>query len=295
MENAMPAFLLPFSCRRTQQFATAAKVGRTVQAKWQRSMKDMSKHTVASDIKRALCGKSFLTGVVGMVLVIVLSSLESIIGMARNPNPLQNGYHAQLVTDALSADWVTMALPILCALPFTTAFVDDIKSGFIKQFLPRSGVKPYIKGKLIACGLSGGLVLILGIMLAYGLSVLVFTPMELALGPEETAPPYFAQVLMKAALLFFSGAFWSLTGFTFAALTQNRYMAYASPFIIYYVLIILNERYFSDLYVLYPKEWLFPSDVWVMGGFGVILLLAELSAIVCLGVTIVARRRLSNV
>lgn len=255
----------------------------------------MKKHTVASDIKRALSGRSFLMGAVGMVLVIALSSLESIIGVARSPNPLQNGYHAQLVMDALSADWVTLALPILCALPFTTAFVDDIKSGFIKQYLHRSGNASYIKGKLIACGFSGGLTLFIGIVLAYGISVLVFTPMELTLGPKETAQPYFAQLLMKAATLFFSGTFWSLIGFTFAALTMNKYMAYASPFIIYYVLIILNERYFNDLYVLYPKEWLFPSDTWVLGGFGVILLLVELSAIVCLGFTIVARRRLSHV
>lgn len=250
---------------------------------------------VSSEVKRALIGKGFLTGITGMVLVIVLSSIESMIGMVRNPAALQNGYHAKFIMDALSSDWVTLALPILCALPFTTAFVDDIKSGFIKQFLPRSGVKPYINGKLLACGLSGGLALFTGIVLAYGISALVFTPMELALTPEETAQPYFAQLLMKAATLFFSGAFWSLAGFTFAALTMNRYMAYASPFIIYYVLIILNERYFSDLYVLYPKEWLFPSDAWVLGGFGVILLLVELSAVVCLGFAIVAGRRLSHV
>jgi uncharacterized protein YceK len=254
-----------------------------------------SNFTISSDIKRALSGRGFLTGVAGMVLVIALSSLESITSDAQSGEALQNGYHAQLVMEALASDWVTLALPILCALPFTTVFVDDIKSGFIKQYLPRAGVKPYIKGKLIACGFSGGLALLFGIMLAYGLSALVFIPMELALTPEETAQPYFAQLLMTAVTLFFSGAFWSLAGFMFAALTMNRYMAYASPFILYYVLIILNERYFNDLYVLYPKEWLFPSDTWVMGGFGVILLLAELSAAVCLGFAIVAERRLSNV
>ena len=76
---------------------------------------------------------------------------------------------------------------------------------------------------------------------------------------------------------------------------MSKYMAYASPFILYYVLIILNERYFENLYVLYPKEWLFPSDAWVMGGFGVILLLVELTAIVSLAFAITAKRRLSNV
>jgi hypothetical protein len=161
--------------------------------------------------------------------------------------------------------------------------------------LPRSGVRQYIKGKLIACGLSGGLVLFCGIIMAYGLSALIFTPMELALEKDAVAQPYFAQVLMIAATLFLSGAFWSLVGFTFASLTMSRYMAYASPFILYYVLIILHERYFDKLYVLYPKEWLFPSDAWVLGSLGVILLLAILTAVISLSFVITAKRRLENV
>ena len=291
----MPAFFMPFSEAMTQVFRNCSKSRAHRTGKMAKRLKYMNNRTISSDIKRALSGKGFLTGVAGMMLVIALPSLEGIITVAQNGEALQNGYHAQLIMEALASDWVTLALPIFCALPYTSAFVDDIKSGFIKQYLPRSGIKPYIKGKLIACGLSGGLTLFTGIILAYGLSTLVFTPMELALTPEETAQPYFAQLLMTAATLFFSGVFWSLAGFMFAALTMNRYMAYASPFILYYVLIILNERYFNDLYVLYPKEWLFPSDTWVMGGFGLILLLAELSAVACVGFTLVAKRRHSYV
>ena len=252
-------------------------------------------YTTRSDIRRALTGRGFLVGVIGLVLVIALSSLESIIGAARSETPLQNGFHAQLILTALSADWVTLALPIVCALPFTTAFVDDIKSGFIKQYLHRTGTMSYLKAKIIACALSGGLVLFAGIVLAYFMSSLIFVPMEFALGEDEMAQPYLAELLMAAFALFFSGAFWSLTGFTFAAATNSRYMAYASPFIIYYVLIILHERYFENLYILYPKEWLLPSDAWVLGGFGVMLLLLELTVIVSLLFTITAKRRLSNV
>ncbi|MGI6174957.1 MAG: hypothetical protein ACOYJC_02100 [Christensenellales bacterium] len=251
--------------------------------------------SIQSDIKRALGGKGFLVGVLGMALVITLSGVEGFIKLVQEPQALTNGHHAQWIMDALSSDWVTLALPILCALPFTNSFVDDIKSGFIKQYLPRSGRTTYMKGKLIACGLSGGLALMLGTLLTYGLSMLIFTPMELALVEGETAQPYLAQLLSQAGMLFFSGVFWSLAGLTFSALTMNKYMAYASPFILYYVLIILHERYFPSLYVLYPKEWLFPSDAWVLGAWGVILLLAELTAIVCSVFAITAQRRLDHV
>lgn len=256
---------------------------------------NMRTHTISSDIRRALTGRGFLVGVIGMVLVIGLSSMQSVIEAARSTEPLQNGFHAQLILTALSADWVTLAIPILCALPFTAAFVDDVKSGYIKPYLHRAGMKRYIRGKLTACGLSGGLALLFGILLTYGLSALVFTPAELALTEEMTAQPYLAQVLLASVTLFLSGALWSLVGFTFAALTMSKYMAYASPFIIYYVLIILHERYFENLYVLYPKEWLFPSDTWILGSFGVILLLAELIGIVALAFAHAAKRRLAHV
>jgi len=255
----------------------------------------MRTYSVSSDIKRALCSKGFLFGIVSMVLMMLITSLSSILPKIQSGVILPNGYHGKLILDALISNDVTLALPILCTLPFTAAFVDDIKSGFIKQYLPRSGVKSYIKGKLIACGLSGGLVLFLGIMISYGLSSLIFTPMELALAKNAVEEPYFAQVLMSAATIFLSGAFWSLVGFTFAALTMSKYMAYASPFILYYVLIILNERYFEKLYVFYPKEWLSPTRGWVFGTFGMILLLAELTTVVALAFVIIAKRRLENV
>jgi hypothetical protein len=251
--------------------------------------------TIAANIKQALFNRGFLIGVIGAVLVIFLSSADGIMQAFRSTTPQANGFHATLLFAALSTDGMTLALPIICTLPYTASFVDDIKSGFIKQYLPRSNVKSYIFGKLAACALSGGLTLFFGMILAYGISALVFTPMEVALGKDEIAQPYFAQFLIRALLFFFSGAFWSVLGMTFATLTKSKYIAYASPFIFYYVLIILNERYFDNLYVLYPKEWLNPSDFWVMSNFGVILLLFELTTITALGFALAARRRIRQI
>ena len=154
-------------------------------------MRQKKTYTISSDMRRAFTSKGFLIGAVGLVLVIALSSLEGIINAARSTTPLQNGFHGQIVMTALSSNWVTLAIPILCALPFTAAFVDDIKSGFIKQYLHRTNIKQYIKAKIIACGLSGGLVLLAGIITAYFLSYLVFTPMEFALEVECGCPAVF--------------------------------------------------------------------------------------------------------
>lgn len=251
-------------------------------------------YAVSTDLKRALAAKGFVFGMAGMMLMIMIASIGGISEHLSSPGALPAGFHAKLILDALTSDDVTLALPVLCTLPFTTAFVDDIKSGYIKEYLPRCGVGDYIRGKLIACGVSGGLTLAAGVFAAYALSALVFLPMELVPDPKAAIVPYFAQICTKALIVFLTGAFWSLTGFTLASLTMSKYMAYASPFVLYYVLIILHERYFEDFYVLYPKEWLAQTQVWVLDYYGIVVLLLALSAVMCLIFIIAARRRLEN-
>ena len=114
------------------------------------------------------------------------------------------------------------------------------------------------------------------------LAILMYTP-------KAAAP-----VMEKLLLFFLSGAFWACVGMLFAALTGSKYMAYASPFIIYYVLIILCERYFTFLYVLYPKEWTAPSEGWMWGTGGVVIMLLELTVIVSAVFSIAAKRRLAR-
>lgn len=253
------------------------------------------KDALTCDIRRALGAKGFFAGAAAMVLMIVIASLDGLIPALGSKQPLAAGFHGQLILAALTSDDVTMALPILCALPFTTAFVDDIKSGYIRQYLPRSGFGGYIRGKLVACGLSGGLVLVAGLAAAYCLAVLGLTPLELAAPVDAPPAPIWPELTLNAIILFCSGAFWALVGFALAALTMSRYMAYASPFVAYYVLIILHERYFKQFFALYPKEWLAQTQQWIWSGYGIPLLLLELTAIVALLCALAMKRRLAHV
>ena len=129
----------------------------------------------------------------------------------------------------------------------------------------------------MGCAVSGGLVLALGIFIAYGFAALLFLPMEAYPKAGETVPNYFGNLLQTALMFFASGAFWSLTGMTFAALTDSKYMAYASPF------------------VLYPREWLNPSPRWVFGKIGVAVLLIEFSLLMALAFAFAAKRRLERI
>lgn len=246
-------------------------------------------------IRQAVSGKGMYIGILSATVVLLLSTVQDVLLAFRSEELLQNGFHHTCIMNALTSDAMTLTLPIIAALPFTSSFIDDIKSGFVKEYLPRTTKSGYLLGKIFGSLVSGGLSVSLGVLLGYLVAALVFSPMEAALEPGAAARPYFEELMGKALLFFCSGAFWSLVGLTLATLTNSKYMAYASPFVLYYVLIILYERYFDTLYVLYPKEWTNPSAFWMWGNAGVVLLLLELSIIFGLLFFHAAKRRLEQI
>ena len=254
-------------------------------------------HKLTADCRQAFLSPAFFLSVTGTALILFLSGFDRIISAFRTIQTgslLEYGFHGNLVLSVLSSDTAFMIFPIAAALPFTASYVDDIKSGFIKMYLPRMGCLQYIGGKLLACALSGGSVFLLGGLLCCGISSLCFLPLEVA---PETGMEYSScllQLFQQSGLYFCSGAFWSLTGLTFSAVTGSRYMAYASPFIFYYVLIILCERYFPSLYILHPEEWISPSGNWPLGKWSAALWLLELSGLCSLAFLIIAKKRLTE-
>lgn len=144
-------------------------------------------------------------------------------------------------------------VPVLAALPYGLAWLNEYQSGYLKAVLPRTGVTSYIIGKFLACGISGGLLEVLGVWIFR----LIKTEAE----------------EINGMLVFASGMLWAVLAATLAAWAGSRCIAYGGSFVIYYVLVILYERYFKGWYCLYPYEWLAPSHQWIFGEAGVLLLL----------------------
>ena len=250
-------------------------------------------NSISSNIYNSIKNKNFVVGFVGTVITILLSSIDQIVDGFRLEELLGYGFHHYMILNALTSNAMTLVLPIVAALPFTASFLDDYKSGFIKEYLPRTNVAGYLGGKIAGCVISGGLVLVAGVFMAYIVAALMFTPMEAV--ASSLQEPLFPEILGKLGLFFCAGAFWALVGMLFATLTGSRYMAYASPFVVYYVLIILYERYFDKMYVLYPKEWIAPSAKWIYGNAGVVIFLIELIILAAIGCGIAMRRKIRNI
>lgn len=236
----------------------------------------------------------FLIAILGTIIVLLISCLGNLITLFRSTDLLNFNTHIDLIMSAMGGEAIALALPIISALPYTTAYVDDTKSGYIKVHLPRIGVDRYVASKALSCALSGGLAILLGAVISYIILALLLLPMEAAptivTGADKVKS--ISPIWGKFALLFASGCFWSMVGLMLASVTKSRYMAYIGPFVVCYILIILYERYFDFLYVLYPREWLNPSDKWVLGAWGVAILLIVLTGVIGCIFAYWARRQL---
>ena len=93
--------------------------------------------TVASNLRQAVGSWGFLLSLAGAALIPLLSSVQGILAGFRSAELLSPGFHSDLIMSALSSEAMALALPILAALPYTASFIDDVKSGFIKEYLPR--------------------------------------------------------------------------------------------------------------------------------------------------------------
>ena len=249
--------------------------------------------TIMTSIRQSVLTARFALGAVLIAAVLFLTNMDAVTEAFRAEDPLAYGYHGNFILQALTGDGLTICLPIVCALPYAASFVDDVKTTFLRLYISRTSIRGYALGKAAGCLLSGGLVIVLGLWLAYGVAAALFTPLEGPLAQDAEAPDHAMTLLRNCGLIFLSGGFWSLFGMTMSTLMESKYIAYAAPFIFYYVLIILCERYFTSLYVVYPKAWLSPGEEWAMGRWGPALVILELIAVtvLCFGAAVRKRVR----
>lgn len=199
---------------------------------------------------------------------------------------LPSNYHTEIIIDALSTESVLSYVPIISTLPFSAVYVDDLTSKFVRFYLARSDYQSYLVSRIIMCFLCGGSVILLGGLLSWGFSTLLFLPLE-----KEAVAIARTQLSQILGLLFLSGGLWAVMGMTMSTVMESKYIAYASPFVIYYLLVILCERYSLGTYLLYPPNWTIP-DIWPYGVWGATIFLLELTVVFGIFFMIRAGRRL---
>lgn len=245
-------------------------------------------NNVLSHLRRGF-NLRFLLASLAAMCILFLSFLQPVLQSLQNGKLLQ-GYHDSLISTALFSEIWTSFTPVLAGIPFASGYIEDVKSKFSRFMLVRGSYFSYLFGLTFSCWLSGSLTLFLGALCAYGLSTLVFLPMEwITDNPPELGSALAGQFL----LLTLSGGLWATVGIAISTFMESKYIAYASPFIVYYLLVILYERYLPNMWLLYPKNWLNP-ELWPYGVGSAVVFLLELTFFAGLLFYIRGRRRLES-
>lgn len=188
--------------------------------------------------------------------------------------PLATGSFVKLYRNALEEQIILFLLPIAAVLPMGAIYVKESSSGFLRLYITRISHMQYIRRKLMLIYASGFLPFFLAGAIALLLSFLLVYPMELQGETPWEDIWKSCQLLLRIAL---TGGILAQIAGIFAALFRNYYMAYGLPFVCYYMLIILKERYFTDMYAMYPAEWIKCEQDWGMDGLGIWIFLALFS------------------
>lgn len=245
--------------------------------------------SIFSGLNQAHTPKLYIS-ILSVIVLVYVGSTEALLRVIQQRSLLPAGYHKTFMNNAFESEAVISFLPVLAILPFSGTYVDDLKSKYARFYLIRVDYGCYLWSRIVVCFFSGGGAILLGSLLSWGISALLFMPMEIAVENRIIST---VSICPKLVLFFLTGGLWAVVGMAMSTLMESKYIAYASPFVIYYLQVILCERYFPDAFLLYPPNWTNP-EVWPYGAWGAAIFLIELTLVFSILFVIRAGRRLQE-
>ena len=134
--------------------------------------------------------------------------------------------------------YISMFIPIIVAFPFMVSFCAERNNGLMRFTITRSGKLRYYLSKFFASLLSGGLAVLLGLMI-YGIAVyIIFPPLSsYNIDPEMMmyTEPEGKRIWLTLSSGFIYGAFSTLPAFFLSSFCKNPYIITCFPFMLVYV------------------------------------------------------------
>lgn len=246
------------------------------------------KSAVTSEIKYSIYNTKFICGVLLLFLAAVIAGNPYVNQLLDIGSAEGSGWYASF-RYSMSADKFLLLVPI--AAPFAAAANAETEFGSRFSIFCRSriGKKNYLAGKVLGTAVSGGLMVMIASAAA---AVFSFARLHRIPGSMEMSGGKLALDLLLCLLIgFLNGALWAMTGSCAAVMAKNRYLAFAAPFVLYYVLSEFQNRYYRTLFVLSPKYWAAPI---YYSPFICIMLLLLMCTVVGAVFVLVMRRRLAH-
>lgn len=172
---------------------------------------------------------------------------------------------------AMMSEKSMLFVPIAASLAAGNELEEEMRSRYVLFSCIRTTKIKYLVGKTVSTAVRGGMAIL-------SAALLLLVVLYVWVGKITILEGYCEMItaaIVPGSLLrcFLNGALWSLVGNCMAIITKNRYMQYAAPFILYYVLSVFQERYYPQLLILSPKQWAVLTAYHNDMGVGILFLL----------------------
>lgn len=193
---------------------------------------------------------------------------------------LQPGAWHTIVENALNSKIIFMSIPLIAVLPMGDLWIKERESGFLGFYIARKGKRDYVADRVITTCYSGVFIWIMAVSIIMLIYFLIFYPLEFK---QSLKVKDFANMFWILVRIFLtSGILANLSGAA-GILFRSVYMAYGLPFVAYYLMVILQERYLKDIYVINPQAWILGTGDWGIYQLGLwifLLLLLLLTSLI---------------
>ena len=173
------------------------------------------------ETKRMFFNKNFLAAWLIACISIALGQTYPSLKKA-----LTCGTFISILEGSLKSQAVSFAIPVAAVLPWSDSILQEYKSGFLKEILPRTTRRQYIEGKVFSIMVSGFMVWTLSILTVLFINFIVFYPLEIKGAIQKEA---LLDLLMKAFRTGLIGSIISTFGGSCGILWDSAYMAYGIP------------------------------------------------------------------
>ena len=211
------------------------------------------------DLRRAITGRWFLAALLASAAALYLS-------IGRDSNMLMGVLQdwefyvdmdfpitlSRLLEQALTGDFGVMTLPALSALPFAAQPLTELKCGALRPAIFRTGRTGWIIGKAAAC-LLGGILLHAAAALLLTLALQGMALFMIGQTIPMGDPSGLGMLLLRRMLC---GGVWAGVGCIIALLTETTSAAYLAPLCLCYAMVMIGTRFFPEVVLVNPANWL---------------------------------------
>lgn len=250
------------------------------------------------ELKRAFINRFFVISVLLGSIISVLQTVEASFPYAFDMNFEYDIYPMSVFNSyiglSMTSVWTYvffMVFPLVASLPYSSSYLSDVKSGYVKTIFIKTKKVYYFSAKLLAVFLSGGTAVLLPLNINLLLTALcvpaVIPDISVGIfpvfGDGFAAALYythpFIYILIYDLIIFVTSGVLACTALAFSHFIKYKYVVMLSPFLLF-MAISFGSSMISEKNPLNISEWILPFQQYQ--NLNLFIVIMELLMIFCI-------------